>query len=186
MIGSGLTFSAGTAMAEPVKYNFDKVHSQILFFADHLGFSKSQGEFHDYDGHIMFDQENPENSSVEVTIKTDSVDMDDQKWDDHLKNADFFNVGEFSEMTFKSTGIEVTGENTAHITGDLTLLGVTKPVVLDTTFNKAGQHPFSGKMTAGFSATTTVKRSEYGMNYGLPGIGDDVDIMLEVEANKAE
>ena len=138
----GLSFTGTTAHAAPEKYEFDKAHTQILFFVNHLGFSNSQGEFHDYDGGFTFDAENPENSSIDVTIMTESVDMDDEKWDDHLKNADFFNVEKYPSMTFKSTNIEVTGEKTAKITGDLTILETTKPVTLDVTFNNAGQHPF--------------------------------------------
>lgn len=177
-----LTQVNSLAMANADRFLFDKAHTQILFFVNHLGFSNSQGEFHDYDGEILFDLSNPAESSVEIVIQTKSIDMDDEKWDDHLKNEDFFNVNLHPEMLFKSTAIELTGENTALISGDLTLLGVTKPVVLDTTFNKAGRHPFNQKFVAGFSAKTTIKRSEWGMNYGLPMIGDDVQVVLEVEA----
>lgn len=178
-------FSAG-AMAQVETYSFDKAHTQILFFVNHLGFSNSQGEFHDYDGQFIFDRGEPEKSNVEITIRTESIDMDDEKWDAHMKNEDFFHVEKFPEMTFKSTGIEVTGENTANITGDLTILDVTKPVTLAVIHNKSDKHPFSGKFVAGFSATTTVKRSEFGMNYGLPMISDDVKIMIEVEGVRSE
>lgn len=171
----------GVAKADVEQYEFDKAHTQIFFAVNHLGFSNSHGKFLDFDGGFTFDREAPEKSNIDVTIKTASVDMDDEKWDEHLKNADFFNVEEFPEMTFKSTAIEVTGENTANITGDLTLLGVTKPVTLAVTHNKSGEHPFSGKYVAGFSATGTLKRSEFGMNYGLPAVGDDVKIIIEVE-----
>lgn len=181
-----LIFAPAAAKAEAVKYSFDKVHTQVLFFVSHLGYSMSQGEFHDYDGHFTFDAETPENSEIDVRIKTASVDMDDEKWDDHLKNEDFFNVEDYPEMTFKSTDVAVTGDNTAEITGDLTLLGVTKPVVLDVTHNKSGVHPHSGKYVSGFSATTTIKRSEFGMDYGLPGVGDDVEVRIEVEAHRAD
>lgn len=170
------------AKAEIEQYEFEKAHTQILFFVNHLGFSNSQGEFHDYDGSIEFNRSEPEKSKVEITIKTDSIDMDDEKWDAHMKNEDFFNVPKYPNMTFKSTGIEVTGEKTAKITGDLTILETTKPVVLDVIFNKAGKHPFGDKFVAGFSATTKIKRSEFDMKYGLPMIGDDVSIMIEVEA----
>ena len=98
-----------------------------------------------------------------------------------MKNEDFFNVEKFPTMTFKSTNIEITGENTANITGDLTILDTTKPVTLDVTHNKSGVHPFNGEFVAGLSATTTVKRSDFGMTYGLPAVGDDVEIRLEVE-----
>lgn len=168
------------------RYTFDKAHTQILFFVDHLGFSKSQGEFLDYNGSFTFDTVKPENSSVQVTIKTAGIDMDDEAWDKHMKNKDFFDVEQYPEMTFKSTAITVTGDKTANITGDLTLLGITKPVTLAVTHNKSGKHPFSGKYVSGFSATTTIKRSEFGMNYGLPAVGDDVEVRLEVEGIRIE
>ena len=167
-------------------YSFDKAHTQILFFINHLGFSTSQGEFHDYDGYFIFDHENPEKSMVDVTIKTSSVDMDDEAWDDHLKNADFFNVEIFPTMTFKSTEIKVTGTDTADIIGDLTMLGVSKPVTLTVKHNKSDKHAFSGKYVSGFSASATVKRSEFGMEYGLPMVGDDVTLMIEVEGVRTE
>ncbi len=175
-----------SAQAQIETYSFDKAHTQILFFVNHLGFSNSQGEFHEYDGQFIFDRDEPAKSSVDVTIQTASIDMDDEKWDAHMKNADFFDVEKFPTMTFKSTGIEVTGENTANITGDLTILGVTKPAVLAVTHNKSDKHAFSGKYVAGFSATTTIKRSEYGMEYGLPLIGDEAQVRIEVEGIRAE
>jgi len=178
-----------SVMAAPVKaevetYDFDKAHTQILFFADHLGFSKSQGEFHDYDGFFVFDRGNPENSSVEVTIQTASIDMDHEKWDAHMKNEDFFDVEKYPTMMFKSTGIEVTGDNTANMTGDLTILDVTKPVTLAVTHNKSGQHPFNQKIVAGFSATAMIDRSEWGMTYGLPMMSPEVELRIEVEGYK--
>ena len=177
-------FIAAPAHAAPEKYEFDTVHSQIIFFVSHLGFSISEGEFLDFDGHYIFDKEDPAASSVEVTIDTASIDMDDEKWDAHLKNQDFFDVEKFPSMTFKSTKIEVTGDKTADIHGDLTILDVTKPVVLKTNMVGEGVHPYSGKSVTGFSARTTIKRSEFGMKYGLPGIGDDVEIRIEIEGHK--
>lgn len=181
---AALLLAPGIARAEVETYSFDTVHSQILFFVSHLGFSVSEGEFLEFDGGFTFDREAPENSSVNVTIDTNSIDMDDEKWDAHMKNEDFFNVEKFPTMTFNSTAIEVTGEDTANITGDLTILDVTKPVTLAVKHNKSGQHPFAGKYAAGFSATTKLKRSDFGMSYGLPNVGDDVEIRIEVEAHR--
>lgn len=178
--------SVGSAKAESKIFELDKAHTQILFFVDHLGFSTSQGEFHDYDATFEFNQTEPEKSKIDVVIQTSSIDMDDEKWNDHLKNPDFFDVEKFPTMTFKSTKIEKTGENTGLLHGDLTILETTKPVTLDVVFNKADIHPFSKKFTAGFSATTKIKRSDYNMNYGLPMIGDEVDIMIELEANRKD
>lgn len=174
------------AFAAPQTYEIESPHTQILFSVNHLGFSHSWGKFTEHDGKIMFDQENPANSSVEISIETDSIELNDDKWNDHMENADFFDVEQYPEMTFKSTKVEVTGEDTAKITGDLTIKGITKPVVLDTKLNKAGSHPMAGKPWAGFSATTSIKRSDFGMTYGLPAVGDEVKIVLEVEAFAAQ
>ncbi len=188
-----LSFFAVLLIAAPAKantetetYGFDKAHTQILFFVNHLGFSNSSGKFLDFDGAFVIDREDPSKSNVDVTIQTASINMDDEKWDAHLKNADFFNVEEFPTMTFKSTNVELTGEDTAKVTGDLTLLGVTKPVVLNVTHNKSDFHPYSGKMVAGFSVTGVIKRSDFGMDYGLPAVGDDVTLRIEVEGNAVE
>ncbi len=174
-------FPSTKAWAEPATYILDKSHTQILFFADHLGFSKSMGKFLDFDGEFTFDEAAPENSRVIVSIKTESIEMNDEQWNEHMKSADFFYVSHFPEMTFESTGIDVTGEDSADITGNLTLLGITRPVTLKTLFNKAGEHPMTGSHIAGFSAHTSIRRSEFGMTYGLPGVGDEVMIRLEVE-----
>jgi len=186
LLSSAVLFLAAPSMAAVETYGFDTAHTQVIFFVNHLGFSNSEGEFHDFDGEIAFDRADPAKSSVTIDIKTASIDMDDEKWNDHMKNADFFNVEKFPSMTFKSTAIEVTGEKTAKITGDLTILGVTKPVVLDTVFNKADKHPMNGKNVAGFSATAKIKRSDFGMAYGLPMVGDDVDIRIEVEGQQKD
>ena len=95
---ANVAYAEDAAVVEAEHYSFDKAHTQILFFVDHLGFSKSQGEFHDYDGYFTFDRENPANSKVDVTIQTASIDMDDKAWDDHLKNQDFFYVEKFSSL----------------------------------------------------------------------------------------
>jgi polyisoprenoid-binding protein YceI len=170
-----------SAHAQVETYKFDKVHTQIFFSVDHLGYTQSTGQFLDFDGGFTFDRTAPEKSNVNVTIKTDSINMNDEKWDAHLKTADFFDVAKFHEMTFKSTAIEKTGEKTANIKGDLTLLGVTKPVTLATTFNKADKHPMADEYHAGFNAEATIKRSDFGMKFGLPAVGDDVKIHINVE-----
>ena len=173
-----------SANAEAQNYEFDKKHTMIMFNVGHMGLSHSWGKFLDFDGDIKFDEESPENSSVDMTIQTASINMDDEKWEDHLKNEDFFDVEEHPTMTFKSTGIEVTGEDTGMLTGDLTLLGVTKPVTLDVTFNKAGKRPMGDAYAAGFSAEGEVTRSDFGMDYGIPMIDDTVNLVIEVEIER--
>lgn len=184
LLMSLVVLNSHSARAEIEMYEYDKVHTQIMFFISHLGFSISEGEFHDFDGLIEFNRSKPEKSKVNITIQTASIDMDDEKWNDHMKNEDFFNVEKFPTMTFKSNKIDVTGEKTAKITGDLTILETTKPVTLDVTFINSGKHPFGEKYVAGFSAKTNIKRSDFGMTYGLPNVGDDVEIRLEVEAHR--
>jgi len=163
-------------------YAIDPVHTQVLFFVNHLGYSNSQGEFLKFDGSYRFDPADWGGASVNVTIDTASLSMNDDAWDKHLKSPDFFNVEKYPQMSFRSTKVEKIGDNTGRIDGELTLLGVTKPVTLDVRFNKAAEFPMNKKFKSGFSATTTIKRSEWGLSYGVPfGIGDDVDIRLEVE-----
>jgi polyisoprenoid-binding protein YceI len=179
VLAGGLAFTA-TAPASAANFAIDTTHSNIVFLVNHLGYSRMVGQFQDWSGSFTFDEAKPEASSVKLAIKTESVDTDLQKRDDHLRSADFFNAVEFPEMTFASTGIEVTGENTGKLTGDLTLLGVTKPVTLDVTFNKAATNPW-GTFAAGFSATGSLKRSDFGMTTMLGGLGDEIALIIEVE-----
>jgi polyisoprenoid-binding protein YceI len=180
------TVPPAKAATKPDSFTYDKPHTQIMFSVSHLGFSHSHGRFTDFDGGFTFDAAHPDQGSASVDIKTKSLKMDDATWEEHLTGENFFNVAKFPDMTFKSTKVEMTGKDTAKMTGDLTLLGVTKPVTLDVTLNKEGVHPYTQTYIAGFSATGTIKRSDFGMNYGLPAVGDDVTIMIEVEGKRTE
>lgn len=173
------------AFAAPVSYKIDPAHAAVAFIVNHVGFSNVIGRFDTVGGDVTFDKDAVEKSVVNVTIDTTSVDTNHAKRDEHLRSPDFFNAKEFPKMTFKSTKIEKTGDKTGKLHGDLTMLGVTKPVVLDVTFNKDGVSPASKLETAGFSARGTVKRSEFGMKYGVPAIGDDIQLLIEVEAVKS-
>ncbi|MBB4304062.1 polyisoprenoid-binding protein YceI [Rhodobium orientis] len=173
---------AASALAEPVDYAFDKTHANITFTINHLGFSTAHGRFNTFDGALTIDEETPANSAVTVTIATDSLDTFYDKRNEHLKSKDFFNVAEFPEMTFKSTSVEKTGDDMLKMTGDLTMLGVTKPVTLDVTVPKLGAHPMSGAKAVGFHATGTIKRSEWGMTTFVPAVSDEVDIVIDLEA----
>ena len=168
------------------QYVFDKAHTNILFFVGHHGYTRVLGKFHDYDGIVAFDPDSVEKSSVNVEIKTASINMFHDKLNEHLRNPDFFHVEKFPTMTFKSTKIEKTGDSTGRMTGDLTLLGVTKPVTLDVAFNKAAEHPVYKVWSVGFSAKGKLTRSDFGMKYAVPRIGDEVEIVIEVEANKKQ
>ena len=179
------TFSVA-AHAEPVAYTFDKSHSSIGFAINHLGFSTVHGRFGAFDGTLMIDEADPAASSVKVSIATDSLETFWAPRNEHLKSKDFFNVAEFPAVTFESKSVEKTGDNTLKITGDLTLLGTTKPVTLDATVNKVAPNPMSGTKTVGVAATGTIKRSDYGMMTFLPAIGDEVTVAIDFEATPAE
>jgi polyisoprenoid-binding protein YceI len=176
------TLSSAAVQAAPANYTIDMAHTSAVFNINHLGFSTMFGRFGQMDGTLVLDTDNIENSSVKMVIDTASVTTFHEKRDEHLRSPDFFNAAEFSEMTFESSKVTKTGENTATLEGELTLLGVSKPVVLDMTINKIGPHPFTQAPMAGFSATGTIKRSDFGMGYGLPAIGDEVSLRLDVEA----
>ena len=180
------TAFAGTAIATPEKYVLDASHSQILFSYDHLGFSTTWGMFSGFDGEIMFDQDDPANSSVSVSMPVMMMFTGWEQRTGHFMSEDFFAATEEEMVTFTSTGIEVTGEDTAIITGDLTLNGVTQSVALDAKLNQAADHPMAQKPWAGFDATTTLVRSEFGLGNFAPFVSDEVNVMISVEAMKAD
>lgn len=174
------------AQAEPVKYTLDASHSQIVFSYNHLGFSTTTGMYSGFDGEIMFDEAAPEASSVSVSMPVSSMITGWEQRTGHFMSPDFLNAAEDYDVTFVSTGIEVTGENTAVITGDLTLNGVTKPVALDTVLNKNDNHPMANKAWLGFDATGTVLRSDFGVGAFAPAISDEVELVISIEAGLAE
>lgn len=186
LLAAAFATAAAAAYAAPEKYVLDSSHSQIVFSYNHLGFSTGHGMFSGFAGEIMFDQEDPANSSVSVSMPVDSMITGWQERFDHFMSADFFGAGADKTVTFKSTGIEVTGEKEALITGDLTLNGVTKSVVLDAVLNQAGVHPMANKPWAGFSATTTLIRSDYNLGMFAPYVSDEVKVEISIEAMKAE
>lgn len=177
---------AGPAAAEAQKYLLDASHSQIVFSYNHLGYSTTTGMFSGFEGEIQFDQENPAASSVTVAFPVRTMLTGWQERFDHFMSPDFFGATEEEMVTFTSTAIEVTGEKTARITGDLTLNDVTKSVVLDAVLNQVGDHPMAGKPWAGFSATTTLIRSEFNLGMFAPYVSDEVQVQISVEAMKAE
>lgn len=183
---AALAAFATTAAAAPEKYVLDSSHSQVVFSYNHLGFSTTYGMFSGFGGEIMFDQEDPANSSVNVSMPVMSLFTGWEGRFNHFMSEDFFGAAEGDMITFASTGIEVTGDNTAKITGDLTINGMTKSVVLDAKLNKTGDHPMAGKPWAGFDATTSILRSDYGLGKFAPNVSDELNVMISIEAQKAE
>lgn len=167
-------------------YKLDKTHGYVNFSYTHLGFSVPTVGFREFDVELQYDADDAAESELGVTIQAASVDSRVDDFDAHLRGEDFFNVAEHPEITFQATGIEINADNSAAITGDLTILGTTKPVVLSATLNKAGMHPLAKVLAMGFNATTRVKRSEWGLGYAVPMVTDDVDINISVELHKSE
>ncbi|MDE3059614.1 MAG: polyisoprenoid-binding protein [Pseudomonadota bacterium] len=163
------------------QYEIDKSHTTILFFIAHLGFSQMIGKFNEYDGHFRFDPAEPEESSVDITIKPKGVHTSSEALDEVLQNEHFFNSKQFPDIHFVSTKITVTGERDGDITGNLTMLGVTRPLTLHVHLNKADYRPITNEFAAGFSATGMLKRSDFGMDYAIPMVGDEVKLMIETE-----
>jgi len=180
------TVAASAAFAAPEKYVLDASHSQILFSYNHLGFSTTWGMFSGFEGDVMFDQENPAASSVAVSMPTKSMFTGWEERFGHFMSKDFFGATDADMVRFTSTGIDVTGDTTAQITGDLTINGTTKSVVLDAVLNQVGDHPMAGKPWAGFDASATVLRSDFNLGKFAPFVSDEVDIKISIEAMKAE
>jgi len=164
-------------------YKIDPTHTYPNFTIDHLGFSTMHGRFGKTTGSFDMDIDKG-TGSVNIVIETASINTGFKKRDDHLRSPDFFNAVEFPEITFKSTNVKFNGKTKATIDGKLTIKGVTKPVSLNVTRIKCGAHPFNKKQVCGFDANTSIKRSDFGIKYGLPAIGDVVNLNFEVEALK--
>ena len=172
-------------------YKMDVHHASLTWKVKHVGLSNYTARFKTFDAAITFDPADIEKSSVKATIDPTSLETDyaptaEVNFNKELGTSDkWLNAGKFPTITFTSTRVERTGENTGKIYGDLSLLGVTKPVVLDAVFNGAYLvQPFNNLPTLGFSATTSIKRSDWGLTTYVPAIGDEVQIIIEAEFNK--
>lgn len=176
---AGLMLLAAPAMAAQ-KYAIDSVHSYVIFKIKHLNIAPNYGRFNDIEGTVSFDEAKPENSKVDITVQTASVDTKTPKRDDHLRSPDFFNAKQFPTITFKSTKVAKTGTNTYAVTGNLNLHGVTKPLTITFTKTGEGKDPW-GKYRMGGETTFTIKRSDFGITYMKDGLSDDVTLMLAFE-----
>ena len=175
-----MVVTTGILAVETDTYDVDPVHTFACFKVGHLGIGHVQGCFTDISGTVVVDPENPATGSADIMIKTASVNTFNEQRDAHLRNEDFFNVEKYQEMSFKSTAVEVVDENHYRVTGDFTLLGVTKPVTVDARLTGRGQDPW-GNTRVGFYTEFSIVRSEYGMDKMIPAAGDHVDITLSLE-----
>ncbi len=175
-------FAAGAAHAEPVTYTLDPAHTQVAFSIDRFGFNRVLGRFETVSGELVLDQANPANSSVRATVQIASVDSGNDARDEHLRGQRWLNSAAHPTMEFQSTSVRLTGERTAEVTGNLTLLGQTHPLTLNVTLNNIGPAPNNQRATAGFSATGSLNRSTFGSTGAANMIGDSVSIEIEALA----
>lgn len=161
----------------------DNAHTEIAFVARHAMVTKVRGKFDEFDAKVVIDEENPANNSATATIKTASVNTGNADRDGHVRGEDFFNVEEFPEMTFTSTGFDATA---GTVTGDLTLKGITKPVTLDVEVFGVEEDPF-GNVRAGFEASTTINRKDFGVDFQAPlgsgGVLVSEEIKIEIDGS---
>lgn len=180
-----LALASAAAAAEPRSYRLDPDHTTVAFLVDHVGYARVLGRFLEVDGGFTYDEESRTLSGLRVTVQTASVFSAHQARDEHVRKSDFLNVSEYPVMEFTAGGGTPEGPDKGTVTGKLTLLGQTHPLTLDVTLNKSEAYPFGhGKYTLGISARGAVRRSQYGMTYGVGAgmVGDEVDIIIETEA----
>lgn len=183
LIAAALALASASAFAAAEAYTIDGSHTQTVFTWNHFGYSNPSANFDRIEGTITYDPADVSKSSVDVTIAIDSVYTHVPKLDTHMKGADMFDAARFPTATFKSTSVEKgSAEGTFKVTGDLTIHGVTKPVVLDARLNRAGEHPMKKIPTIGFDASTTIKRSDYGIDFMVPSVSDEIRIKITTEA----
>ena len=181
-IATAMVIAATGAQAAD-SYTIDSRHTYPVFEVNHLGFSTQRGRFNKSAGKIVVDTA-AKSGSVDLTIETASIDMGLEKWDEHMRGPDFFDVAKHPTMTFKSSKLKFDGDKIVGADGDFTLLGVTKPMSLALSGFRCGEHPMLKKTVCGVDASATIKRTDFGMKYGVPAIGDEVKLMVPVEAIK--
>jgi polyisoprenoid-binding protein YceI len=180
---AGLLGAAVSVQAAPVTYKLDPSHTMVLFSWNHFGYSNPTADFGLGEGTLVFDEQHPAASSVQVSLPLAMLDTHVPALDKHLKEPDFFNADKYPVVTFKSTAVQPLGGNKFKVTGNLTVHGVTKVVVLDATLNKIGPHPMSKAQSIGFDATASIKRSDFGMGAYVPNVSDAVNIRITTDGS---
>ncbi len=177
----GLLAATAVVQATPVTYTLDPDHTQVLFSWSHFGYSNPGANLGLGSGTLVFDEQHPERSSVQVSLPLSKLDTHVAALDKHLQQADFLDAGKYPQVTFKSTRVQPMGGNRFKVTGDLTMHGVTRPVALDATLNRIGVHPMTQRQSIGFGATTRIKRSEFGVGAHVPDVGDELTVRITTE-----
>lgn len=183
--GLAVALASSVTLAAPVDYKIDPTHTATIFSWNHFGFSTPSANFSDIQGVIKVDNAKPANSSVNVTIPLSSVNTNVPALDKEFQEEAWFNAAKYPNITFKSTKVETKDKKHFKITGDLTVKGVTKPVVLDAVLNKQGEHPMAKVPAIGFNATTSFNRSEFGLGSYVPNVGDKITVNITTEATAA-
>lgn len=184
-VGLLLAGSVSTAKAAAQRYSLDPTHTTVAFLIDHIGYAKTLGLFTDVTGSFSFDQQSNTVSDISITVGTASVNTANEARDKHVRNKDFLHVSKHPEMIFSASSAVIDASGTGEIVGELTLLGITQPLTLSVTLNKAENYPFGHKQfTLGVSASGALNRSDFGMDYGVANalVGDSVELILETEA----
>ena len=182
-------FAADGAKAAAEKYDIDASHSGVVFGWNHFGFSNPTARFDKIEGSMLLDKADLTKSSISITLPLEGLDTRVAKLDEELKGPDFLDAAKYPTITFKSTKIEKTGENSLKITGDLTVHGVTRPVTLDAKVNKIGIFEIPGVIkaqAAGFDATTVIRRSDFGVNKYVPAVSDEIPVRITLDAKEAQ
>lgn len=183
ILASVFAMAGSLVQAAPTTFVMDPDHTNVVASWSHLGFSHPSAHFGDVDGKIVYDADDIAGSSVVATIPLTGLDAYVEKFDEHLRSAELFDVAKFPNITFKSTKVEQGGaKGRLRVAGDLTVRGITKPVVLDVTLNGQGEHPMAKRQAIGFDATAKVKRSDFGLAYAVPAVSDEVEIRITTEA----
>lgn len=186
LLAAILATATFAASATGVSYKMDPNHTVVLATWNHFGYSNPSANFGHADGTIVYDADAPAQSSVEVTLPMSGLDTFVPKLDEHLKSPDFFDAEKYPVATFKSTSVRVLGDGHLEVTGNLDLHGVSKPVVLDVKLNKSEPHPMGKAPAIGFDASTTIKRSEFGIDKYVPMVSDEIALRITTEAHAAK
>ncbi|HEY5624425.1 MAG TPA: YceI family protein, partial [Gammaproteobacteria bacterium] len=179
------TLVSGSVSADPARYEIDPAHTVIAFLVEHIGFARVLGSFTELEGSYVFDEETGTLADVRIAVNTASVISHDEDRDEHLVSDEFLDTSRFPEMTFMADGARRISERQFEVAGELTLLGVTRPLVLEATWNKSGDYPIGRNTYAmGVSARGSLERSAFGMDYAVDNgwVGDTVEIIIEFEA----
>ena len=181
-LAAALSLFAASAFAAPLTYRLDPAHTDVIAQWNHFGFSNPSAHFGQADGTLVYDADDVSASSVQVTLPLSGLNAFVPDLTRHLLGSEFFDAAQFPAATFKSTAVEAAGEDKLKVTGDLTIKGITRPVVLDVRLNKSVEHPMSKRPAIGFDATATIKRSDFDLAVYVPNVSDEVKLRITTEA----